>query len=122
MFCAIPNMAHTSLMNFDMNRGSLSLITHEGSPKCKKTWLTYKRAISSVVISSQHRMKTAALVQSWSVTVRTESYPFDQGSLVMKSSAMVSNGIASGFGRMGTSGALVGRVFTLFRYQSAQPH
>ncbi len=121
MFWAIPRMAHTSLMNFDVNRGSLSLITREGSPKRRKTWLTYRSAVSSAEISSLHGMKMAALVQSWSVTVRIASYPFEQGSLVMKSRAIVSNGRASGFGKIGTRGALVGWVLTLFRWHSAQP-
>src|SRR5260370_8830576 len=108
MCWAIPSMEHTSLMNFDVKRGSLSLITHKGSPNLRKTWLMYNSAVSSAVISSQHGMKMAVLVQSWSVTVSTASYPLDFGSLVIKSRAMVSNGIATGFGVIGTRGAHVG--------------
>ncbi len=47
--------------------------------------------------------------------------PLRLGSLIMKLSAMVSNGIAASFGGIGTRGALVGRVFTLFCWQSAHP-
>ena len=61
-----------------------------------KTCLRYNPAVSSVVTSSRHGMKMAALVQSWSTTVRMESLPADSGSFVMKSRAMVSNGSASG--------------------------
>jgi hypothetical protein len=45
--------------------------------------------------------------------VRMESYPCETGSLVMKSNAMVLNGVASGFGYMGLSGAFVGQLLTL---------
>ena len=71
-------------------------------------------AISSAVIASLHGMNIAALLQSWSITVSIELYPCDMGSLVMKSRATVSKGIASGWGNMGCSGALVGCVFILF--------
>ena len=61
-----------------------------------KTCLRYNPAVSSVVISSWHGMKVAALVQSWSTMVRIESLPADSGSFVIKSRVMVSNGSASG--------------------------
>ena len=108
-------------MNLEVNRGSLSLITREGSPKREKMCLTYRDPIPSAIISSLQGMKIATFVQSWSVTVRTALYPCDMGSLVMKSSAMVSNGSTSGFGRMGTNGALVGQLFTLWRWHLAHP-
>jgi hypothetical protein len=60
-------------------------------------------------------MKIVALEQSWSVTVSMESYPCDMGSLVMKSTATVSKGVASGLAQMGSSAALVGRLLTLCR-------
>jgi len=71
-------------------------------------------AVSLAVILSLHGMNTAAFVQSWSVTVSIESYPCEIGNLVMKSSATVSNGIASCVGKIGDSGALVGRMLILF--------
>src|SRR5260370_3868552 len=110
MFWAIPNMAHTSLMNFDVKWGSLSLITREGSPKCRKTWLMYSRAISLAVVSSQQGMKMAAFVQSCSVMVRTSLDPFDRGSLVLKSNAMVSNGITADFVSIGTNSVCSGNI------------
>ena len=70
-------------------------------------------ATPSAVISSVQGMKRDALEQSWSVMVRIESYPWDLGSLVMKSRAMTSNGFAFGSGNIGANGALVGRVLTL---------
>ena len=60
-------------------------------------------------------MKRDALEQSWSVMVRMESYFWDLGSFVMKSRAITSNGFALGLGNIGVSGALVGRVLTLWR-------
>ena len=60
--------------------------------------LAYKAAVPSALISSRQGMKRDILVQSWSVMVRMESNPCDSGSFVMKSSAIVSNGSASGVG------------------------
>ena len=101
MFCWIPRTLHNSLVNFDVNRGSLSLMIFEGSPKRVKTCLAYSMAVSSPDISSTQGMKIVAFEQSWSVTVSIESYPWDTGSFVMKSIATVSNGIASGLANMG---------------------
>ena len=70
----------------------------DGSPNQLNMCLRYNWAVPSAVISSVQGMKTDALVQSWSVTVRRESYPWDLGSLVIKSSAIVSNGSTSGHG------------------------
>ena len=106
-------MRHTSLVNFDVNWGSRSLIILRGSPKRLNTWVTKIAAVFSDVMASLHGMNNAALVQSWSVTVRMESYPWDGGNFVMKSTAITSNGAASGFGKIGCNGALVGLVFTL---------
>ena len=68
-----------------------------------------------------HGINIDAFVQSWSVIVRMESYPWDLGNFVIKSRAMVSNGIASGLENMGWSAALIGRLLTLCCWQSAQP-
>src|SRR6266702_550756 len=78
-------------------------------------------AVSSAVMLSLHWMNTAAFVQSWLVMVSIESYPCEIGSLVMKSSATVSNGIALHVGNIGDSGALVGCVLTLILWHSAHP-
>ena len=115
MFCVIPSIRHSSLVNLDANRGSLSLMILVGSPKRLNTWVTKSAAVSSDVMASQQGMNSAALVQSWSVTVRMESYPWDGGNFVIKSTAMTSNGAASGCGKIGCNGALVGLVFTLCR-------
>ena len=101
MFCWIPSVLHSSLVNFDANQGSLSLIIFEGSPKRVKTCLAYNVAVSSPEISSTHGMKMVALEQSWSVIVSIESYPWDTGSFVMKSIATVSKGMASGLANIG---------------------
>ena len=98
MFCEIPNSRHSSLVNLALNLGSQSLITHDGNPNRLNTCLRYNWAVPSAMISSLQGIKTDALVQLWSVMVRRESYPWDLGSLVMKSSAIVSNGSASGCG------------------------
>jgi hypothetical protein len=84
-----------------------------GRPYLANTCLAYRVAVSSPDISSTHGMKIVALEQSWSVTVSMESYPCDTGSLVIKSIATVSKGVASGFAQMGSSAALVGRLLTL---------
>ena len=51
-----------------------------------------------------HGRNINALEQSVSVMVRMVLYPPDSGSLVMKSSAMVSNGHAFSMGVMGNRG------------------
>ena len=98
MFCEIPNSRHNSLVNLALNLGSQSLMMHDGNPNWLNTCLRYNWAVPSAVISSLQGMKTEALVQSWSVMVRRELYPWDLGSLVIKSSAIISNGSASGCG------------------------
>src|SRR6266704_952752 len=121
IICVVPVPLHSSLTNLDANFGSRSLMNFRGSPnRGNKCW-TISPAVSSAVILSLHGMNTAALVQSWSVMVSIESYPCDIGSLVIKSTATVSNGIASRVGNIGDSGALVGRVLILFRWHSAHP-
>ena len=67
-------------------------------------------AVSSDVMATLQGINSAALVQSWSVTVRMESCPWDGGNFVMKSTAISSNEVASGFRKIGCSGALVGFV------------
>jgi hypothetical protein len=94
----MPKIRHNLCVNLDAKRGSRSLMIRDGSLNLVNTCQMYSPAISSAVISSRHGMKIAALVQSWSTTVRMESLPSDSGSFVMKSSAIVSNGSASGFG------------------------
>ena len=85
-------------MKREANQGSLLLIILDGSPYKGKVCLAYKDAVSSALMSSVQGMNCAILVQSWSVIVNMESYPCDTGSFVMKSSTIVSNGSASGFG------------------------
>ena len=113
MFCVIPSMRHTSLVNFDANQGSRSLMILLGSLKCLNNWVTKTAAVSSDVMASLQGINSAALVQSWSVTVRMELYPCEGGNFVMKSTAITLNGAASGFGKIGCNRALVGLVFTL---------
>ena len=61
----------------------------------------YKSAIPGVVIDSWQGIKMAALEQSWSVTVRMLSNPFESGSLTMRSIATVSKGRAAGVTEIG---------------------
>jgi hypothetical protein len=79
-----------------------------GRPYLANTCRAYRAAVSSPDISSMQGMKIVAFEQSWSVTVSMESYPCDTGSLVIKSTATVSKGVASGLAHMGSNGALVG--------------
>src|SRR6266702_789918 len=103
MFCVVPIPLHIPLMNLEVNFGSLSLMNFSGSLNCGKMCWTISPAVSSAIMLSRHGMNIAALVQSWSVTVSIESYPCEIGSLVMKSRATVSNGIASRVGNIGNS-------------------
>ena len=111
----MPSCLHSSQVNLEVNCGSRSLIILVGSPKRTNTCLRYDAVVSSVEISSTHGINIDAFVQSWSVMVRIESYPWDLGNLVIKSRVIISNGIASGFGKMGCSMALIGQLLTLCR-------
>src|SRR5580698_7318372 len=103
IFCWMPNSLQSSRVNFEANRGSQLLMIFVGRPYLANTCLAYRAAVSSPEISSTHGMKTVAFEQSWSMTVSMESYPCDTGSLVMKSTATVSKGVASGLAQMGSS-------------------
>ena len=50
-------------------------------------------------------MKIASFVHPWSVIVKIELYLLDVGSLTMKSSDMVENGVVSGSGYISKRGA-----------------
>ena len=100
-------------MNFDVNLGSRSLITLEGSPNRGNICRRNRLATSSALIVSLQGMATIILVQSWSVMVRIESHPPDSGSLTMKSIAIVWNGSASATGVIGYNGAFLVWVLTL---------
>src|SRR6266702_8931417 len=121
MFCVIPMPLHSPLINLEANFGSLSLMNFSGRPNCGNICCIMSPAVSSAIIPSLHGMNIVAFVQSWSVMVSIELYPCETGSLVMKSSTTVSNSIASCFGKIGTSGTLVGHVLILFLWQSAHP-
>src|SRR5580693_9098732 len=108
MFCWIPNVLQSSRVNFNANHGSRSLMIFVGRPYLANTCFAYKAAVSSPDISSTQGMKIVAFEQSWSVSVSMESYPWDTGNLVIKSTATVSKGIASGLAHIGSKGALVG--------------
>ena len=92
---------HSSFMNFDTNRGSLSLIIFEGSPNQGKICQRNSSATPSAVIVSLQGIVISILVQSWSVIVRMESNPSDSGSFTIKSMARVQNGSAPVVGLWG---------------------
>src|SRR6266702_2049392 len=121
IFCRVLVPLHSSQMNFDANFRSQSQMKLQGSPNHRKTCFRMSTMVSSAVMASLHGMNSAALVQSWLVIVSMASYPCETSNLVMKSNVTVSKGIASGFGYMGWSGALVGLVLILFRWHSAHP-
>src|SRR6266850_6699657 len=87
--CSTPSCLHSSLKNDDVNQVSLSVITFLGIPMKGNTCSLKSAATPSASIVSLHGKRITALVQSWSVIVRIESYPFDSGNLTMKSIAMV---------------------------------
>src|SRR6266702_8938064 len=103
MFCFIPRTWQRFRMKIDMNCDPLSVISLLGIPQWGYACCRYSFATPSLVIDSLHGMNSAAFVQSWSVIVSIESYPFDGGSFVMKSMVTTSNGCASGSVVMGYS-------------------
>jgi hypothetical protein len=113
MFCSICSCTHSSLLNFDMKRGSRSEMILRGMPKCGKTCVAYRVAIPTESMSFLQGRNIAALVQLWSVIVRIELCPFERGRSVIRSHAMVSNGCALGFTVIGYVGILGFVVFDL---------
>ena len=64
MFCSICSWAHSSLLNFDVKRGSWSEMILRGMPKCGNTCVAYSVAIPSESMSLLQGRNIAALVQS----------------------------------------------------------
>jgi hypothetical protein len=81
MFCSICSWVHSSLLNFDVKRGSQSKMILRGILKCGNTCVAYKVVMPSESMSFLQGRNIVALVQSWSVMVRIESYPFERGQL-----------------------------------------
>jgi hypothetical protein len=69
IFCCTPNRLQSSRVNFEVNRGSRSLMTFVGRPYLANTCLVYRAAVSSPDTSSTQGMKIVAFEQLWSVTV-----------------------------------------------------
>ncbi len=81
----------------------------------------YSNAICLAVMASWQGIKMEALKQSWSVIVSIVSYPWDLGSLVMKSRVMVSKGLAWGAVVMGKRGGFGFVGLFLHDWHVAQP-
>jgi hypothetical protein len=77
--------------------GSQSEMILQGILKCGNMCVAYRAAMPSESISFLHGRNIAAFVQSWSVMVRIELYPFDRGKSTIRSHAMVSKGCVLGF-------------------------
>ena len=121
MFCWIPNILQSSRENFKAKRRSWLLMILWGRPNWANMCIAYRATVCLLKISSSQGININPLEQSWSVIVRMESYPFASGSFVMKLMATTLNGVASSLANIGCNGARVGRLFTLFLWQSAQP-
>jgi hypothetical protein len=121
MFCSICNWAHSSLLNFDVKHGSQSKIILQGIQKCGNTYMVYRAAMPSESMPFLHGRNIAALVQSWSVIVRIESYPFDGGRSTMRSHAMVLNSCVLGLMVIGYVGILGFVVLDLVSWHFGHP-
>src|SRR5579864_2198006 len=119
--CLTPSCLHNSLKKVEVNRMSLSVITFLGIPTKGKTRSLKSVATPGASMVSLQGSKMTALVQSWSVMVRMESYPFEMGSLTIKSIEIVWNGCALGAGAIGCKGGRLGWVLLLFCWQTAHP-
>jgi hypothetical protein len=121
MFWSICNLAHSSLLNLDVKRGSQSEIILWGIPKCGNTCMAYNAAMPSELMSFLQGRNIVALVQSWSIMVRIESYPFERGRSTMRSHAMVSKGCAFGLTVIGYIGILGFVVLDLVSWHFGHP-
>ena len=121
MLCSICSWAHSSLLNFDVKHGSQSEMILQGMPKCGNTFVVYNVAIPSESMSFLQGRNIATLVQSWSVIVRIELYPFEGGRSVMRSHVMVSKGYAFGLVMIGYVRILGFVIFDLVSWHFGHP-
>ena len=91
-FCCVPIFLARALLKWEVNQGSLLLITLFGSLYHGKMCSRYIRAMSDPVIPEVHGKNTAALEHSWSTIVRIASCPLLGGSPIIRSIAIVWNG------------------------------
>ena len=121
MCCEIFKLSHNAWANFDVKRGLRSDMMLSGSPKKGNIFSPYSFATPSASIVLLHGRKIAALLQSWSTTVRIESNPSEFGKSVMRSMLMCWNGAAFCSVGMGCMGAFGLAVFGLLLWHTAHP-
>ena len=113
-----PNHLFISWNTCDKNCGPLSDIIFVAFPYIAKTFLINRSAVPSASIVSLQSIATIVLV-NWSVMTRIESYLFDNGSFVIKSVVIYSNGH---FGiSVGCSGICIGCVIFFVSWHIAHP-
>ena len=81
-----------------------------GTPKCGDTQAANNSATPAAPIVWVQGKNRVALLTSWSVIIRMESYPFEGGRSTISSNAMVENGwddLSLVMGKRGTFGLLV---------------
>ena len=80
----ILRVSNRTFQNFNVNQGPLSNMISQGNPCSLKTKQFASRDISLAKVLVVQGMKVANIV-NWSTTTIIKSYPFDFGSLTMKS-------------------------------------
>src|SRR5216684_7418836 len=121
MFCWAPILVASPLPKWEVNRGSLSVMTFFGSPNHGYTFLRYKAAMPSPVIVVEHGRNRAAREHPWSTIVRMASFPLILGRPVIRSIAICWNGRESSRVVIWYKGILGRCVRFLFCWHVAHP-
>ena len=92
MLQSIFSLVVSAFVKWDVNHGSLLEIIFAGTPNQGNICWRYNLAIPSPVIVVLHGRNTMALEHPWSTMVSITLCPFDCGSWVMRSMAIVLKG------------------------------
>ena len=110
IFWEIPSNQHSSLVKCDVKHVLRSEITLVRNPKCGNTRVANNSATPAAPIVCVQGKNRVALLTSWFMTIRMESYPFEGGRSTIRSNAMVKNGwddLSVVMGKRGTFRLLV---------------
>ena len=110
----------SSLAKVEANWGPRSEITMSCSPNCLNTWLKKSWAILFASMVLEQGARITPFVRPWSTMTINESYPWERGRSVIRSTNNCLNGRVE-VDLIEDIGGVMGCVRTLFCWQMEQP-